>query len=137
MLSTCSGHSLADLAHCLQATSPSLALSASILFARSPPALVKPTEALGAILAALSKHHSLSPYLSQLSTLFQPTSPILAGIVETPGTRKDFERDALVLEVERLGLTDGERAVLEEIIQLDGAVVVEEEEEAPRDVRNL
>lgn len=120
----------------MQSTFPSLALSASLLFAHSPPVLVKPTEALEAILAALSKQHSLTPYVDQLSTLLETASPILAGIVQASGTRKDFERGVLVLEVKRLGLSEEGNAVLERMVQLDG-MVVEEEAEAPRDVRNL
>ncbi|ORY52175.1 hypothetical protein BCR35DRAFT_356046 [Leucosporidium creatinivorum] len=115
-------------------THPSLAFSASRIFAASPPSLVTPLEPLEAILAALSRHSTLLPYLTWLSKLLVESQPLLHEVLverTLQGREAEVEK-----ALDGLGLSEQGRRTMEKVLGVGGEVR-EEEEETVRDVRSL
>lgn len=116
-----------------QPTHPSLAFSASRVFAAAPPALITPLEPLKAILAALTRHSTLVPYLTWLSKLLVESQPLLYDVfVERTLQGRESEVEKAL---DGLGLSEQGRKTMEKVLGLSGEQ--EEEEETVRDVRSL
>ncbi|KAL8280524.1 hypothetical protein RQP46_007172 [Phenoliferia psychrophenolica] len=112
-------------------TSSSLAFAASLVLLRaaSPSSLSTPLEALEAVLAAIKRKTYLHPYLAHTERIIALHFPAL----------RDPDPVCAREEMDRIGLSESGREVLEVLLQKvkGGNGEEEDEEDEPRNVRNL